>query len=224
MTGHPQSVLPAVRRRKQGAVAPLRRAGALVALVALSGCLNFDQPEVRVLEDPVAPIGSLDLGDDDKQPNAKPPVPDRKPVLEVAGVVDRPEGIEPPEAESERSSRSLVLALSGLKGGTKVESLLDKDFADVMALLGDPSSKQLQSPGEMWLFAASDCTLRLFFYPQVEGESFRVLSYEAVGAAGGYAAQECLDILLVERRETENAGEDGVGPTGGIQLMKRRNS
>lgn len=207
-------------------MAPLGRAGALVALFALSACFNFDQPQVRIVEDPVAPIGSLDAtSDDDPQQNAEPPVPDRKPVLEVAGVVDRPEGIEPPEVERRNSSPSLVLALSGLKGGTKVESLLDKDFADVTALLGDPSSKQMQSPGEMWLFAASDCTLRLFFYPQVEGESFRVLSYEAVGAAGGYAAQECLDILLVERRETENAGEDdGVGPTGGIQLMKRRNS
>ena len=206
-------------------MAPLGRIGALCALVALAGCLNFDQPKVRVVEDPVAPIDSLDAASDEDPQNAEPPVPDRKPVLEVAGVVDRPEGIEPPEIERRNSSPSLVLALSGLKGGTKVDSLLDKDFADVVALLGDPSSKQLQSPGEMWLFAASDCTLRLFFYPQVEGESFRVLSYEAVGAAGGYAAQECLDILLVERRETENAGEDkGVGPTGGIQLMKRRNS
>ena len=206
-------------------MAPLGRAGALVALVALAGCFNFDQPQVRVIEDPVAPIESLDASGDEDPQNAEPPVPDRKPVLEVAGVVDRPEGIEPPEVERRNSSPSLVLALSGLKGGTKVDSLLDKDFADVVALLGDPSSKQLQSPGEMWLFAASDCTLRLFFYPQVEGESFRVLSYEAVGAAGGYAAQECLDILLVERRETESVGEDkGVGPTGGIQLMKRRNS
>ena len=223
MTAHPQSVPPAGRRSKQGAVALLRRGAPLVALITLSACFHFDQPEVRVIEDPVAQIDPFDTGDEDLQ-NADPPVPDRKPVLEVAGVVDRPEGIAPPEEERRNSSPSLVLALSGLKGGTKVESLLDKDFADVVALLGDPSSKQMQSPGEMWLFAASDCTLRLFFYPQVEGESFRVLSYEAVGAAGGYAAQECLDVLLVERRETEDGGEDGVGPTGGIQLMKRRDS
>ena len=153
-------------------------------------------------------------------------MPDRKPVLEVAGVVERPEGIEPPATDGDSASPSITLALSGLSASTKVENLLDKDFADVVALLGDPSSKQLQSPGEMWLFAAKgdDCTLRLFFYPQVEGESFRVLSYEAVGADGIFAAQECLDILMAERRESEGEGQDGVGPTGSVHTMQIRNT
>lgn len=171
-----------------------------------------------------APPPVEDDGADDAPKISKPPLPDRKPVLEVAGIVERPEGVEPPAEETEGSSMSIVLALSGLSASTKVENLLDKDFADVVALLGDPSSKQDQSPGEMWLFAATDCTLRLFFYPQVESESFRVLSYQAVSAEGDYAAQECLDILMAERRDSNAVGEDGVGPTGGIQLMQRRNS
>ncbi len=196
----------------------------LVAALALSAC--FEEREVRVVEDPIPPRGEIEQDGASDQPAAKPPVPDRKPVLEVAGVVERPEGIEPPLSESESASPSIVLALSGLSASTKVENLLDKDFADVVALLGDPSSKQLQSPGEMWLFAAknNDCTLRLFFYPQVESESFRVLSYEAVGAEGTYAAQECLDILMAERRESDGEGQDEIGPTGSVEMMQIRNT
>ncbi len=224
MTNHPQSQMPRAWHGRHGPKSGFGPTVLLAAALALTAC--FEEREVRVVEQPIPPRGEIESDVATQQPTAEPPVPDRKPVLEVAGVVERPQGIEPPASENEGAKPSIVLALSGLSASTKVENLLDKDFADVVALLGDPSSKQLQSPGEMWLFAAegNDCTLRLFFYPQVESESFRVLSYEAVGADGGYAAQECLDILMAERRESDDEGQDGVGPTGSVEMMQIRNT
>jgi hypothetical protein len=63
-----------------------------------------------------------------------------------------------------------------------VEQLVGLDFAGVRTLLGAPALEEIQPPATVWAYNGRGCVLSIFFYPHVDGGSFRALTYDVKGA------------------------------------------
>ena len=81
---------------------------------------------------------------------------------------------KPPIFASGRPSHPFVVGLRRLIG---------LDRASTKALLGDPSSYQEDPPARIWSYNAGVCVLKVFFYPRVDIEEFRALTYEITDSA-----------------------------------------
>ncbi|EME70320.1 hypothetical protein H261_09043 [Paramagnetospirillum caucaseum] len=61
------------------------------------------------------------------------------------------------------------------------ESLTGLSRDEARALLGRPASETARAMGTVWRYRRGDCALSLVFYPEVETNVERVLSYEFEG-------------------------------------------
>ena len=157
-----------------------RRLGVLVlALFGMAGCAQIDTIDlsegvslpgldrsagkdalpdamqdgaVRV-EPPVSPAGEPEEDVMVVEHAAEPPTPRRKPAQ--AGDPD----VQPFDPE----------LLVGL------------DFEATKTLLGTPAVQIEQPPAKVWAYTGGGCTFSVFFYPSVDDQEFRVLTYEATG-------------------------------------------
>ena len=60
----------------------------------------------------------------------------------------------------------------------EAETTVGMDFLDLRRLLGDPNEQQVRAPGEVWTYKGENCSLTVFFYPQVGEDGYRALIYE----------------------------------------------
>jgi hypothetical protein len=67
--------------------------------------------------------------------------------------------------------------------GADPERLVGLDFDGTMALLGDPVAEMEQPPARIWFYAGEGCMFRVFFYPSVDNQGFRVLAIEVTDEA-----------------------------------------
>lgn len=88
-------------------------------------------------------------------PPQPPPVPRRKPDRTVAARPATPALREPDP-----------------------ELLLGLDFEATKALLGDPSLQLEHPPAKIWAYNGGICMFNVFFYPSMDDNVFRVLTYE----------------------------------------------
>ena len=52
------------------------------------------------------------------------------------------------------------------------------DFEATKALLGDPALRIEQPPAKVWAYNGWSCMFSVFFYPSMDDNVFRVLTYE----------------------------------------------
>jgi hypothetical protein len=58
------------------------------------------------------------------------------------------------------------------------DHLVGLSEADALRLLGKPKSRADTPPSRIWTYSSLTCDLRLFFYPEIGGTSYRTLTYE----------------------------------------------
>ena len=58
------------------------------------------------------------------------------------------------------------------------DHLVGLSEADAIRLLGKPKSRAETPPSRVWTYSSISCDLRLFFYPEIGGTSYRTLTYE----------------------------------------------
>lgn len=58
------------------------------------------------------------------------------------------------------------------------DHLVGLSEADAIRLLGNPISRADTPPSRIWTYKSTSCDLRLFFYPEIGGTSYRTLTYE----------------------------------------------
>jgi hypothetical protein len=58
------------------------------------------------------------------------------------------------------------------------DHLVGLSEADALRLLGKPKSRADTPPSRIWTYSSTTCDLRLFFYPEIGGTSYRTLTYE----------------------------------------------
>ena len=98
---------------------------------------------------------------------------------------------EPPSGRVEkaplpRRKPEAIAELAAAEGAADVpevdiEGLVGLDFDATEALLGTPALDEVQAPARIWAYTGSGCVLNIFFYPHVDGGSYRALTYEVKG-------------------------------------------
>ena len=82
----------------------------------------------------------------------------------------------------------------------QIDQLVGLDFDATQALLGEPALDQVQAPARVWAYSGSGCVLNIFFYPNVDGSTYRALTYEVKGGDDSVEFRErCFAELLSER-------------------------
>ena len=117
---------------------------------------------------------------------------------EVARLLDPTPEPRPLEAEEEPTRRPLedaplprrkpkaIAESAAAEGGADIpevdiDGLVGLDFDATEALLGTPALDEVQAPARIWAYSGSGCVLNIFFYPHVDGGSYRALTYEVKG-------------------------------------------
>lgn len=63
-------------------------------------------------------------------------------------------------------------------------TLVGADYTGVLKVLRRPDSMQNSALSVVWTYADPDCTLQLFFYPDIETKTFHLLKYDLKNAEG----------------------------------------
>lgn len=167
--------------RNSGAQRPLVLTVALAAL--LSGCMtagDVTPPPPASAAPPVAPP--------DAAPDLKPasmamtPRPRPKPVQREARVQPEPKPVrEKPVIDP--------------------NSLIGLDPPAVQKLMGAPSRVKDDHLSREWVYASQGCNFRVFFYPNLNAASFRVLKYSGSDGNGERLAvsDACVRRILTAR-------------------------
>lgn len=122
---------------------------------------------------------------------SEPPLPQRKPsdVGSDSAGGDQQALVAPGSVESEPT--------------TEIGELVGLDFAAVRTMLGNPALEEIQPPATVWAYNGRGCVLNIFFYPDVDGGSYRALTYQVKGAEQTEELpQRCFVELLQDGEKT----------------------
>ena len=88
--------------------------------------------------------------------------------------------------------------------GPAIDELVGLDFGAVRTMLGDPALEEIQPPATVWAYNGRGCVLSIVFYPDVDGGSYRALTYQVKGAEQTEELpQRCFSELLQDGEKTE---------------------
>jgi hypothetical protein len=62
--------------------------------------------------------------------------------------------------------------------------LVGYNFDSVLAVLRQPDAVEKNALSVVWTYSGPDCTLQLYFYPDIQTTVFRLLKYELKGSTG----------------------------------------
>jgi len=172
---------------------------ALAIAPALSACasLGLFQPQPRVVSE---------------APSEPPPVMEPAgaaefPELAVgAQIVDAPMMAEPPPASEPPAVADAPRARAAaprrpaptrqasvqppspppvaVPRAVEPAELVGFNFDSVLTVLRQPDAVEKNALSVVWTYAGSDCTLQLYFYPDIRTAVFRLLKYELKGVSG----------------------------------------
>ncbi len=80
------------------------------------------------------------------------------------------------------------------------KQLVGLDFDSTKALLGDPALQLEQPPAKIWAYNGKTCVFNVFFYPSVDDDIFRVLTYEVAGGAPAGESPEAAASSPVDKK------------------------
>ncbi len=142
----------------------IRPVGALwLALVILAGCQTSEQGGAQ--------LSSSEWTADRVVRLLNPPPP----KIEVEVVEE-----EPPPLPRRRPLQLAKLAPAAQ--ALAIDGLVGLDFDATKKLLGAPALDEVQPPARVWAYNGRGCVLSIFFYPNLEGSSYRALTYEVKGS------------------------------------------
>jgi len=82
--------------------------------------------------------------------------------------------------------------------------LVGSDFTSVLQVLRRPDTVQSSALSVVWTYSQAECTVQLYFYPDIQTKVFRLLKYDLKSEAGEKSADRsaCLhDIMAVKNDE-----------------------
>jgi hypothetical protein len=184
----------------------------LFSALMLLGCSQIgrtvqDQIPTDVTITPAVPIAQADLARAPKadetdfgtipQPRMKPTMP-RSLRAKLASAVKRPA----PPAKAAFSDDALA-AQESPAPTVAPDELVGSDFSTVRDVLRQPDYVQYSALTVVWAYSGSGCTLRLFFYPDIQTRRFHVLKYDLRSAAGDKMSDggACMQHLAVTKND-----------------------
>ena len=168
---------------------------ALLALTVLCGCSHRHPVSIAVaLPPPVsAPTERILIATPPPAAIPEPPLPVLKPGTELSlAELERLMDQASPKGPSDRSitlsqkaiGRGRVMpantssAIADAPPFTQQPFLVGLTQTETTKLLGAPAERQKLPPSEIWTYHSTICDVRLFFYPEVGGRTFRALTYQ----------------------------------------------
>ncbi len=116
-------------------------------------------------------------------------------------------GRKPSDVGSKAGDEQQALAGTGTEAqqtSPVIGELVGLDFGAVRAMLGDPALEEIQPPATVWAYNGRGCVLSIFFYPDVDGGSYRALTYQVKGAEQTEELpQRCFNELLRDEEKME---------------------
>ncbi|HEY4135753.1 MAG TPA: hypothetical protein VGO34_11115 [Alphaproteobacteria bacterium] len=83
-----------------------------------------------------------------------------------------------------------------------LQSLVGVGEQEITALLGDPRQVRNDPPAMVWDYAATGCSMSLFFYLDLKSQDFRTLAYNFdSGGATDSAKQACVNRIQESNRD-----------------------
>ena len=81
--------------------------------------------------------------------------------------------------------------------------LVGFNFDSVLTVLRQPDTVERNALSVVWTYSGSDCTLQLYFYPDIQTAVFRLLKYELKGASGEKLNDggACMQPMMAMRRD-----------------------
>jgi len=192
-------------------------AALVIAAVALSACVERERAFLTTApRGGPAPPGALAAPA--PVPSEPPPVPAPKPDRPVAAPVppappapeplpgrlfaDRFPDLPPPAAlpaPEPLPDRLFADRFPDLppppaeEPGIDPRRLIGLSFAQMAALLGQPTLQSERPPAKTWTYDTASCALTIFFYPDIATREFRALTYELKTEIASEAGQgRCL--------------------------------
>jgi len=129
-----------------------------------------------------------------KRPEATPPTPPRVASVQRPPVVRMP--TVPPKRPAPPKEAEIPVIAPG--------ELVGSDFTSVLLVLRRPDTVQTSALSVVWTYSPPECTVQLFFYPDIQTKVFRLLKYDLKSDAGEKSADRsaCLhDIMAVKNDE-----------------------
>lgn len=161
------------------------------------------QPAVIVWLGTVLLSGCMTLGDD-----VPPPTADEAPPAMLAVPAVEPGPPAPPVKKPARAKRSVALPRMPEKKPTAIDpaQLIGMTPQGVRSLLGSPARIRNDDMSREWVYAAKNCAFRVFFYPNLNTASFRVLKYGGSNGDGKLldVSDACVRHILTGRKNAED--------------------
>ena len=81
--------------------------------------------------------------------------------------------------------------------------LIGFEFAGVLKVLREPDAMQESAPSIVWLYSDTECSLELFFYPDIQTTKFHLLKYDLKDRAGQKLidTSECMQQFMAMRND-----------------------
>lgn len=93
-------------------------------------------------------------------------------------------GVEEPPPLPRRRPKNVATQTAAMVAEEEepdIDGLVGLGFDATKALLGTPALDEVQAPARVWAYNGRGCVLSIFFYPHVDGSTFRALTYEVKG-------------------------------------------
>jgi hypothetical protein len=158
-------------------VAPRALPGAVAAALALAGCETAPPPEAAApaASRPAEAAGVANPG------GPGPRLPAQKPRRHAALPPD-----DKPEMRLPLLNPDIVVGL---------------DREQTALLLGEPAAVRAQPPATVWSYRTKDCSLNVFFYPDVQTREMRALAYDVIAGEGEQAKNACFAAIRARPKE-----------------------
>ena len=117
----------------------------------------------------------------------------------------RPPNREPPRTPAVPAKKPTPPAREAEGPTIAPGELVGSDFMSVLHVLRKPDTVQSSALSVVWTYSQAECTLQLFFYPDIQTKVFRLLKYDLKSDAGENSADRsaCLhDIMAVKNDES----------------------
>ncbi len=189
------------------------RIAALTLLGAslLSGCANFSflRPREAPMEmtqppEPQASVPEMPQVETTQAPKPAPPMnarPARPTQMARRGAT--PRGAVPPATPA-----SIVPPALGTPSVPQVQpiapaELVGFSFDSVLEVLRKPDMVEKNALSMVWTYAEADCTLQLYFYPDIETTVYHLLKYDLKSAKGEKLNDTgaCMQPLMAMRKD-----------------------
>jgi len=126
-------------------------------------------------------------------PMAEPPSPTEPPAANATPPAPtRQASVQPPNPPASAAPRTVEPA-----------DLVGFNFDSVLGVLRQPDAVEKNALSVVWTYAGSDCTLQLYFYPDIQTAVFRLLKYELKRNSGEKLNESgaCMQPMMAMRKD-----------------------